>query len=62
MNHIVIKLRDNTEIELDKEYLWISNIRDELNDTRTQFINIGDYIFAKDIVASVMMKEVGKDE
>lgn len=58
MKQITIKLKDNTEIQINKEYVWGSNIADDLNDTRTNFINIEDYIFAKDTIASVSIEEI----
>lgn len=57
MKQITIKLRDNTEIQIDKKYIWESDTTNELNDTRTNFINIDKYIFAKDTIASVLIEE-----
>ena len=58
MKQTTIKLRDNTEIKINKEYIWIADVSTELNDTRTNFINIGDYVFAKDTIASVVIEEM----
>lgn len=58
MKQVTVKLRDNTEIQIDKQYIWSPNIVDELNDIRTEFICIEDYIFAKDTIASVAIIEI----
>ena len=62
MKQITIKLRDNTEIQINKQYIWESEITDELNDTRTDFINLNNYIFAKDTIASVVIEEIEDNE
>lgn len=62
MKQVIVKLRDNTEIEMHKEYEYTSSIRDKLNDSRDNFIEIGDYVFAKDTIASVFVKEVEETE
>lgn len=58
MKQITIKLRDNTEIQINKQYTWASDIVNELNDTRTDFINIEEHIYAKDTIASVVIEEM----
>lgn len=62
MKQITIKLRDNTEIQINKQYTWASDIVDNLNDIRTNFINIEEYIFAKDTIASVIIEEIEDNE
>lgn len=62
MKKIIIKLKDNTEIQISKEYIWVSDTANELNDTRTNFINIGDHIFVKATIASVAVEEVEEEE
>lgn len=62
MRQITIKLRDNTEIQINKQYMWGSNIADDLNDTRTNFINIEDHIYAKDTIASVVIEDIEDNE
>lgn len=62
MKQIIVKLRDNTELEMHKEYAYTSDIKDKLNDYRDNFIEIGDYVFAKDTIASVFVKEIKEKE
>lgn len=58
MTRIIVKFKDNTETQIDEEYAWSSDITNELNDTRYNFINIGDHIFAKDTIASVVLEKI----
>lgn len=62
MKKIIVKLRDNTEIEICKKYEYAADINSNLNDCRDKFIQIGDYIFAKDIIASVSVEEIEETE
>lgn len=62
MKRVIVKLRDNTEVEMQEEYEYASSVKDRLNDSRDKFIQIRDYVFAKDIIASVSVKEIEETE
>lgn len=62
MKKVIINLKDKKVIEMQQDYIYITSIRDELNDTRTQFVMIGNYVFDKGVIDSVNVENIEEEE
>lgn len=56
MRKAIVKLLDGTIYEHEGQYIW--GYKDELNDTRTDFIEIGKYTIRKKEILSIEIIDV----
>lgn len=57
MKQAIITLKDGRIFYYENDYIW--SYKDELNDNRTPFIEIGNYTFRKDDISTI---EIVKEE
>ena len=51
MKRVIVKLNDGTTYEYEKEHVWI--YEDELNDTRKEFVRLGDLVVRKSNISTI---------
>lgn len=60
MKKAIITLRDGRVFEYENQYIW--GYEEKLNDSRTPFIEIGNYLFRKDEISTIEILELNKEE
>ena len=60
MKKAIITLKDGRQFEYESEYIW--GCKEELNDNRTPFIEIGKYIFRKDEISIIEIVDLEKEK
>lgn len=59
MKKAIITLKDGKKFEYENQYIW--GYKDELNDDRTKFIEIGKFVFRKDEILMIEIIELEKE-
>lgn len=59
MKRVIVKLTDGTTYEYAKAHVWI--YEDELNDTRKEFVRLGDLVVRKSNISTIETIELEED-
>lgn len=59
MKRVIVKLNDGTTYEYTKEHVWI--YEDELNDTRKEFVRLGNLVARKSNISTIETIELEED-
>ena len=59
MKRVIVKLNDGTTYEYEKEHVWI--YEDELNDTRKEFVRLGNLVVRKSNISTIETIEIEED-
>lgn len=57
MKELTIELINDTKVSIVRDFYWLENILKELN-AREDFIQIGDYIFAKSEIRKIELRDL----
>lgn len=60
MKKAIVTLKDGRVFEYQSQYIW--GYKDEMNDNRTPFIEIGNYILRKDEISTIEIVELPNKE
>lgn len=60
MKKAIITLKDGRELEYENEYIW--GYKDDLNDNRTPFIEIGKYTLRKEEISTIEIIDLKEEK
>ena len=60
MKQAIITLKYGRIFKYESQYMW--GYEEKLNDSRTPFIEIGNYIFRKDEISTIEILELNEEE